>query len=668
MQQTGGLRFIFLSGCPGSGKSTIANKLSQEFGNKLFPTRVRVVEVDEFDWPTFHMGTKEIHGDEYENKRQEFLFAQISARVQQARDTYVDIFILVGILNAHARAQDVYPVHEHWLPMKGGKIFLNLSDDECWLQYITRQLAAGLPEEYLIIKKSYYAHNAITRGLYSKANYLFISDAETVYAHIVKLISELHSGPPTDHVGSPVTTSICTVCAKTYVTAGGCHACYWEAGRLVPTCGPKCFDIHGITCSPTMARANRTVGLPSVVTDTGVSSAPPTTGSPTVIITEPHAVCNRGPPCDLGASPLGEAFEASLVQSGVKSTRTVPDEPRSVHDFNRDSAAATPYLTEYRALLETVKASHPPLSHAIVLDAHSYPATETWGLGSVPTMGVVLRPHTDPFANSKVDVFLIARMRACMPGTARVEKKRRSYVDHKGVDRAFDDVLLVDENGAIFFALVQGTAENYIMRLADAEGFTAILAEINNEAAAVPQTARFFAQSIVAAVLDNAYNLTKAYPLRAQGIVYSPVHGVIDDITKRDPGRVTIRIYIAPTDGHIVFMPTIGTIQSVETKQGRTVDTTRHLVRADEEHTANTQIAISTQAGMMEVMVAYGKPEYITDTIQLKVPDPGTYVADHRDIAHIIIGSLCEVTIPTTWSTQVAVGERVMPNTPIACW
>ena len=215
-----------------------------------------------------------------------------------------------------------------------------------------------------------------------------------------------------------------------------------------------------------------------------------------VILTSPHALC------DNGAAALERAFEEALDGARISyQALTSGLVPRPICDLNRADCATTEYLTRYREALDGAIAfgGRGP-EGVVVVDAHSYPDDYDWGLGSIPQVGVVLRPAGDRYGTRPLDVAIMDRMLALAgPGWAAV---RRVRPEHRRASSVAEVDTFISRGKQIFFALLQGTTENYIMTQAESKGVSGLLVEVNVAAASQPDLLQSFVRALTSAIVS----------------------------------------------------------------------------------------------------------------------------------------------------------------------
>jgi hypothetical protein len=386
---------------------------------------------------------------------------------------------------------------------------------------------------------------------------------------------------------------------------------------------------------------------------TSPEASPSPVGTPiSIIVTNPHSLCTDVPPCDIGSAGLAQSLELALGRTNISTLLLSADIPRAVCDLNRKKCENTTFLQTYRRQLSKLQSVGPDVLATAVIDAHSFPGDYDWGLGTVPIMGVVLRPVNrvplgvgfDPMDNA-----LIFRM---LKWAGSGWQENTKYYRNG----AWKASTVENREGQIFFAIIQGSDENYIITQAEGKGVLAVLAEINDSASFDSLERMFFGQTIVAAVMDGLYAKARRLPTGISQILYSPVRGRVtaNTVTK---GLRTISFEI--TDERLVYIPTDGLVKRVSEPLYDPVTATLFTIEME------------TRSGHLVTMSATSSRTPSSSEhlfLNTKTAKDFKMFVAGIEIGRAPIGSIVTIAIDTGATSSVEEAEAVIPNSVLAYW
>jgi phosphatidylserine decarboxylase len=144
--------------------------------------------------------------------------------------------------------------------------------------------------------------------------------------------------------------------------------------------------------------------------------------------------------------------------------------------------------------------------------------------------------------------------------------------------------------------------------------------------------------------------------------IVSPTSGQVQHIATDKKGRVTVEIYLKPTDKHDIYAPANATIHHILAHQGQ-FQRYNHLFKAFENKTGRLIITFLTEHGKeeMSLWVEVGKG-YITDTVKFEGKEHQEVIKGQK-LGEIVIGSFAQITLPASFSLKnirVKIGDTLI--------
>src|SRR5579872_1978720 len=198
-----GVALIHISGSPGTGKSFIGEQLAEKWKGSLAPL-VRVVETDSFIQDDTNGGKKLLELkkmgaplDAYDAAWENITAAEVERVVQAAKDDYVRVLILVGIMNNMSPSPGrIYPLHQQYHIDNRWKVFLDPPTATAWKQFENRWKAEP-PETRgpLLSYADYVKYGEIERRWHIAAGYRRVENPKQVFDEINDYIAGFRSQP-----------------------------------------------------------------------------------------------------------------------------------------------------------------------------------------------------------------------------------------------------------------------------------------------------------------------------------------------------------------------------------------------------------------------------------------------------------------------------------------
>lgn len=151
--------------------------------------------------------------------------------------------------------------------------------------------------------------------------------------------------------------------------------------------------------------------------------------------------------------------------------------------------------------------------------------------------------------------------------------------------------------------------------------------------------------------LNKLLSLDPHRNIPSDGIV-SPADGRVYDISNS-----TVKIMIGIHNVHIIRAPMRGTITSITSVHGDTIECISSCPRTNRHQ----RITISTDEGDIDTLLIHGN---ITNVIKLFV-SIGQSIEKGARLGRILLGSGSQVTIPDTYDITVSPGNRVFAGSSI---